>query len=98
MLGLKATTLGVREMSAILENVTQETAAKIAAQAKTRGLSVDEYLRTLLPDELDQPGEKSLSPAAKAKLWHEWIASHSIKGVIGDDSRDSIYSREDEAL
>ena len=74
-------------MSAILEDVKPETAAKFAAQAKIRGLSVDEYLRSLLPDELDQPREKSLSPAEKAKLWREWIANHSVKGVIADDSR-----------
>jgi hypothetical protein len=85
-------------MSAILEDVKPETAAKIAAEAKARGLSVDEYLRSLLPDELNQPEEKSLSPAAKAKLWREWIASHSVKGVIADDRRESIYTREDEAL
>jgi hypothetical protein len=85
-------------MSAILEDVTPETAAKIAAQARTRGLSVDDYLRSLLPDELDQAEEKSLIPAAKAKLWRDWIANHSIKGVIADDSRENIYTREDEAL
>jgi hypothetical protein len=85
-------------MSAILEDVKPETAAKIADQARTRGLSVDEYLRSLLPDERDQSEEKLLRPAAKAKLWREWIANHSVKGVIADDSRDSIYTREDEAL
>ncbi|MEK6321526.1 MAG: hypothetical protein AABN33_07575 [Acidobacteriota bacterium] len=85
-------------MSAILEDVKPETAAKIAAQAKTRGLSVDEYLRSLLPDEFDRPEEKIFSPAEKAKLWREWIASHSVKGVIADDSCESIYTREDEAL
>ena len=85
-------------MSAILEDVKPDTAEKIAAQAKMRGLSVDEYLRSLLPDESDEPGEKSLSPAAKSKLWRDWVANHSVKGVIADDSRDSIYTREDDAL
>lgn len=85
-------------MSAILEDVKPETAAKIAAQAKMRGLSVDEYLRSLLPDEFDRPEEKAFSPEEKAKVWREWIASHSVKGVIADDSRESIYTREDDAL
>ena len=85
-------------MSAILEDVKPETAAKIAAQARTRGLSVDAYLRSLLPDELNQAEETSLSPAEKATLWREWVANHSVKGVIADDSRNSIYTREDEAL
>ena len=85
-------------MSAIFEDIAPETAAKIAAQAKLRGLSVDEYLRSLLPDEFAQAQEKAFSPEEKAKLWREWIASHSVKGVIADDSRESIYTREDEAL
>lgn len=85
-------------MSAILEDVKPETAAKIAAQARMRGLSVDEYLKSLLPDELDQSEEKSLSPAAKVTLWREWVTNHSVKGVVADDSRESIYTREDEAL
>ncbi len=85
-------------MSAPLDDIKPETAAKIAAQAKLRGISVDEYLRSLLPDEFDQPRQKSLSASEKAKLWRELIASHSVKGVIADDSRESIYTREDEAL
>jgi len=85
-------------MSAIFEDVKPETAAKIATQAKMRGLSVDEYLRSLLSDESNEPGEQSLSPAAKSKLWREWVANHSVKGVIADDSREGIYTREDEAL
>jgi len=89
---------GARQMSAILDEVAPDTAAKIAAQAKMRGLSVDEYLRSLLPDESDKSEESSLSPAAKAKLWRQWIANHSVKGVIAGDSRENIYTREDEAL
>ena len=76
-------------MSAILEDVKPETAAKIAAQARMRGLSIDEYLRSLLPDERDQSEQNAMSPAQKAQLWRQWIA---------DDSRESIYTREDEAL
>src|SRR6266513_2840456 len=74
VLALRLTTQlrrGVRQMSAILEDVKPETAAKIAAQAKMRGLSVDEYLRSLLPDEIDLPEEKTFSPGEKAKLWRE---------------------------
>ena len=85
-------------MSAILEDVKPETAAKIAVQARTRGLSIDEYLRRLLPDERDQSEQRAFSHQEKAKLWREWIANHSVKGVIADDSRERVYTREDEAL
>ena len=85
-------------MSTVLEDIKPETASKIAAQAKTRGLSIDEYLRSLLPDELDQAAAANFSPAENARRWREWIKNHSVKNVIADDSRESIYTREDEAL
>ena len=28
----------------------------------------------------------------------DWLKAHSVSGVIADDSRESIYTREDEAL
>lgn len=36
-------------MNPILEEIKPETAEQLAAQARERGLSVDEYLRSLLP-------------------------------------------------
>lgn len=36
-------------MSSILDQIKPETAETIAAEARARGLSVDEYLRSLLP-------------------------------------------------
>lgn len=85
-------------MNPILEEVRPETAERIAALAKEKGLSVDEYLRSLLPNGSAQPEENVLTPEERANLWLEWVASHSVKGVIADDSRESIYTREDEAL
>ena len=85
-------------MSAVLEEIKPETAAKIAAKAKTLGLSIDEYLRSLLPDEFGQEPAAELAPAEKARRWREWTRNHSVKDVVADDSRDSIYTREDEAL
>lgn len=85
-------------MGALIEDIKPETAAKIAAQARMRGLSIDEYLMSLLPEERDQRAQNALSPAQKARLWREWIKNHSVNGIIADDSRESIYTREDEAL
>jgi hypothetical protein len=36
-------------MSSILDQIKPDTAETIAAEARVRGLSIDEYLKTLLP-------------------------------------------------
>ena len=36
-------------MSSILDQIKPDTAEKIATEARARGLSVDEYIRSLLP-------------------------------------------------
>ena len=38
------------EMSSILDQIKPDTAETIAAEARSRGLSVDEYLKSLLPN------------------------------------------------
>jgi hypothetical protein len=83
-------------MNAILENIKPETAERLAAQARALGVSVDEYLRSILPNEIGQAENGTLSSKERAKLWREWVENHSVSGVIADDSRESIYSeRED---
>jgi hypothetical protein len=44
-------------MSSVLDEIKPDTAETIAAGAQARGLSVDEYLRSLLP----QPSEVDLT-------------------------------------
>lgn len=44
-------------MSSILDQIKPDTAETIAAAARARGISVDEYLRSLLP----QPNEIDLT-------------------------------------
>jgi hypothetical protein len=44
-------------MSSVFDEIKPDTAETIAAGARARGLSVDEYLRSLLP----QPGEINLT-------------------------------------
>jgi hypothetical protein len=82
-------------MNRILEQIKPETAELLAAQARALGLSVDEYLRTLLPVGNGQGQEKPLyetaSPQEWAKAFREWAASHKVLRVIADDSRERIY-------
>ena len=82
-------------MSTILEQVNPETAERIMALAKEKGLSVDEYLKSILPNSLEA---QVLSAEERTRIWREWITEHSVKGIIADDDRVSIYTRENEAL
>lgn len=86
-------------MNSILDEIKPETVELLATLAKAHGLSVDEYLRSvLLTDDL-QTATRSLSPQEKSTLWREWIKAHSVQGVIADDSRESIYrDREEQQL
>lgn len=87
-------------MIAVLEQIKPETAELLATEAEAKGVSVDEYLRSLLPrsNGVAEPKKEELTPEEKVLRWREFVRKHSVKGVIADDSRESIYTREDEAL
>ena len=77
------------------EEIKPETAQILAAQAKARGLSVDEYLRTLLPEcksGEEKPLNETASPDEFADAIIEWARSHDPNTpVVLDDSREAIY-------
>lgn len=82
-------------MSAPFE-IKPETAEMLAAQAKAHGLSVDDYLRSLLPPRNVHAEEKPLyetaTPKELARAYIEWAASHDPNTpVVLDDSREVIY-------
>ena len=81
-------------MLSVLE-VQSDIAAKIAAQAAERGVSVDAYLRLLVEERQEKTAtQKALSPQEKARLWREWAASHNPNTPLLSDeaiSRESIY-------
>jgi hypothetical protein len=86
-------------MNAILEEVKPETAATIAHLANARGLSIDEYLRSILPrDEIASEEEKPLyetaTPEELAQAFLAWAHSHASDSpglTLDDVSRESIY-------
>lgn len=77
------------------EEIKPETAELLAVQAKARGLSVDDYLRTLLPPTNGDVDEKPLYQSATPEEWvhafRKWAAGHPVQPVIADDSRERIY-------
>ena len=84
--------------------LTPELAKEILEAAATRGVSVEAFLQDLISREVGhvEPDASPLSPQERVKLWQEWVESHSfIKAPPLSDyavSRESIYTREDEAL
>ncbi|MGE0887201.1 MAG: hypothetical protein AB7P14_27070 [Blastocatellales bacterium] len=90
-------------MLAILEQIKPETAEILAAEAEANNLSVDDYLRSLLPHSngatKTEEEKDELTPQEKARRWAEFVEKHSVRvSHFVDDSRESIYTREDEAL
>ena len=75
--------------------IKPEIAEMLATQARSRGLSVDDHLRTLLPsangDFEGQPLHQSATPEEWVRAFREWAASHPALTTIADDSRESIY-------
>ena len=78
-------------MSAPLE-IKPETAEMLAAQAKEQGLSVDDYLRSLLPPTNGHPEEKPLyETATPEKLAQAYVEYDPNTPVVLDDRREVIY-------
>jgi hypothetical protein len=84
---------GLKEMA--LEEVKPETAQIIIAHAKARGLSVDEYLRSLLPESKNgevKPLYETASPDELAEALLDWVKSHDPNTpVILDTRREDLY-------
>ena len=84
--------------------LTPELAKEILAAAAARGITVEEYLQNVIThgDEDAERKDQALSPQERVRLWQQWVDGHSyIKSPPLSDyavSRESIYTREDEAL
>jgi hypothetical protein len=80
--------------------VAPETAELLRARAMARHLSLDQYLRMLATNgEGASPTRPAMTPQERARRWDEWTTHHAVRTQTPvDDSRESIYTREDEAL
>lgn len=88
-------------MIAVLEQIKPETAELLAVEAEASHLSIDEYLRSLLPHSNGaakvETEKEELTPQEKARRWVEFVEKYSVRvDHFVDDSRESIYTREDE--
>ena len=80
-------------MSAILDEISEETAEALLAQAKARELSVDDYLKSLLgvasPPAASEPSVEEFEADMKT------IAEKNLPSLPLDFSREDIYSDHD---
>ena len=80
-----------------------EVEERIIAEAKARGLSVEDYIQRKLEGEPTAEDPNSLPVEERLRRWNEWLHSHDyIKAPpLSDEavSRESIYrEREDKQL
>jgi hypothetical protein len=83
-------------MNPLLEDVTPETAEMLHAHAKTQGLSIDAYLRTLLGLGSSENALADMSQEEFDALMEEFAqGTEHVPPLPPDFSRDDIYSDHD---
>jgi hypothetical protein len=86
-------------MSSILDQIKPDTAETIAAEARARGLSVDDYLKSLLPQSNGDYGsvyESKLSLTEVDQLLDELAeGGDNLMPLPSDFSRKDIYHDHD---
>ena len=74
---------------------------ELATRAKAEGLSTEEFVnRELEKLVVSASAESKLTPEERARLWEEWLESHSVGGPPLSDyavSRESIYKEREDA-
>lgn len=74
-----------------VDPATAATLQTLKTKAEAQGVPLNSLL---LPLAQDTNG----SSQQRANDLVEWLKARSVTGVLADDSRESIYTREDEAL
>lgn len=87
-------------MNRIIDQISPETIALIESQAKLAGLSIDKYLKSLMPNGYgkenaeERPLYETATPQELAEAIREWAESHEHNSpglTLEDVSRESIY-------
>jgi Zn-dependent oligopeptidase len=78
-------------------NLKPEVAATLVAQAKASGMTVEEYLISLVEGAVLPTIQKTSSPEERAAAFEAWSASHRATPPLSEYSvsRDSIYEGRD---
>ena len=76
-------------MSAILDEISEETAEALLSQAKSRGLSVDDYLKSLLGVTGPSGARESTDEEFEADM--NALAEKNLPRLPQEFSREEIY-------
>jgi hypothetical protein len=84
-----------------VDQVTAQILETLKVQAEAQGSNLATMLLSLMAfmgNGSEKPKEE-MTPKERAQAFEEWVNAHSISvSHFVDDSRESIYTREDEAL
>lgn len=85
-------------MNRIVEEISPETLLMIELQARLAGLSVDDYLKSLIPNgngnAVEKPFYETATPEEWVKAFHAWVEGHKVDAPaleLEDISRETIY-------
>jgi len=98
-----ASIVEVEAMTITLE-LKPETEAQAVEQAEARGISVEDFIESVIEENLNGEVGGAFAETASLEEWtrefQEWVDSHEyITAPPADDSRESIYrEREDSQL
>lgn len=78
-------------------NLKPEVEAGLLAQAQVSGITVEEYLLSMLEGAVLQAAPKTLSPGQRAAAFEAWSASHRVTPPLSDYavSREAMYDTRD---
>lgn len=81
-----------------VDQVTAQILETLKAQAEAQGSTLAALLQPLIGNGTAK-SKAEMTPEERAQAFEEWVSAHSITvSHFVDDGRESIYTREDEAL
>ena len=83
-------------MSVVLD-LTPEVEAQLSAQARANGMTLEEYLLSILEGAAISITQTTLSPEQRATAYEAWSAAHKPTPALSDHavSRESMYESDD---
>ena len=78
-------------------NLKPEVEAGLSAQARANGMTLEEYLLSIVEGAASSVAEPNLSPEQRAAAYEAWSAAHRPTPDLSDQavSRESMYESHD---
>lgn len=77
-------------------NLKPEIEAGLLAQAQARGMTLEEYLSSMVEGAVRMATRQTLTPEQRAAAFEAWSAGHRPMPPLSDDavSREAMYDRD----